>query len=152
MNASNPEAMRDAIRHSVVMIAAAASVAALTAGCSGQPSQTIIDRNVAVRDFIDLRRLESLRSINTRDSDGWETITPTYLIYRTRRADYLFEFARPCHDLFDNSRIIADERFEPNVIRARFETLRGCRIAAIYALSEAEALELENIGFPPAAD
>ena len=32
---------------------------------------------------------------------------------------------------------------------SRFDTIRGCRIGAIYALDEAEAAELENIGEAP---
>jgi hypothetical protein len=117
--------------------------------CAGQPSQETIDKNLAVEDFIELRQLESLDKIRSDDGAGWKQITPTYIIYKTRRADYLFEFTRPCRELDDNTRIIADERFEANVIRARFETLRGCRIASIYALDEAEAAELGNIGDPP---
>ena len=34
-------------------------------------------------------------------------------------------------------------------MRAKFDTIRGCRIAAIYALDEAEAAELKNIGEAP---
>ncbi len=123
----------------------------LLAACAGQPSEEIADKNLAVRDFIELRQLESLPKIRSDRSDGWQTITPTFLIYRTRREDYLFEFARPCWEIMDNSRIYADERYDSNTIRARFETLRGCRIAAIFALTEAEAAELEHIGDPPGA-
>lgn len=119
------------------------------AACAGQSSQETVDKNLAVRDFIELRELESLAKIRTAHSDGWDLITSTYLIYKTRRAEYLFEFARPCRDLYNNTRIIADERAERNVIRARFETLRGCRIAAIYALKPEEVAELQRIGEPP---
>ncbi len=128
-----------------------AAAALLLAACAGQPSEEIADKNLAVRDFIDLRQLESLPKIRSDRGDGWQTITPTFLIYRTRREDYLFEFVRPCWEIMDNSRIYADERYDTNTIRARFETLRGCRIAAIYALTEAEAAELEHIGDPPGA-
>ena len=119
------------------------------AGCAGQPSQETIDKNQAVRDFVELRELESLSRIRSDSSDGWQQITLTYIIYRTRRAQYLFEFVRPCRELTDYTRIVADERHEVNVIRAKFDTLRGCRIAAIYALTPAEVAELENIGEPP---
>lgn len=129
-----------------------AAAGILFGACAGQPSQEIADKNLAIRDFIELRQLESLPKIRSDRNDGWETITPTFLIYRTRREDYLFEFVRPCWEILDNTRIYADERFDANTIRARFETLRGCRIAAIYALTEAEAAELENIGDPPGAN
>lgn len=130
------------------------NIALLTAAlalsaCAARPSQELADKNLSVRDFIELRQLESLPKIRTDGNSGWETITTSFVIYRTRRAEYLFEFARPCWELEDNSRIVADERGDANEIRARFETLRGCRIAAIYALTEAEAAELANIGEPP---
>jgi hypothetical protein len=125
------------------------AVVLLLAGCAGTPSQEMADKNLAVRDFVELRQLEELPKLRSQYSKGWDEITRTYIIYKTRRANYLVEFARPCWQLADTSRIIADERFEPNVIRAKYETLRGCRIAAIYALDEAEVAELQNIGEPP---
>lgn len=125
------------------------SIGMALGACAGRPSQQTLDKNLAVRDLIDLRQLESLDKIRSDDSDGWEQITNRFIIYRTRRGDYLFEFTRPCWELDDNTRIVADERFDANVIQARFETLRGCRIAAIYALDDAEVAELQNIGEPP---
>ncbi len=121
----------------------------LIAGCAGQRAEEIADKNQAVRDFIEVRELESVPKIRTDNYDGWDLITSTFLIYKTRRGDYLTEFSRPCWELYDNSRITADERYDPNEIRARFDTLRGCRIAAFYTLTEAEVAELENIGDPP---
>lgn len=121
----------------------------LLAACAGTPSPEIANKNQSVRDFIDLRQLEELPKLRSLNSEGWDQLTPTFIVYNTRRDSYLVEFARPCWQLDDNSRIIADERFEPNVIRAKFETLRGCRIAAIYGLNEAEAAELRNIGEAP---
>ena len=110
----------------------------LIAGCAGQRAEEIADKNQAVRDFIEVRELESVPKIRTDNYDGWDLITSTFLIYKTRRGDYLTEFSRPCWELYD-----------PNEIRARFDTLRGCRIAAFYTLTEAEVAELENIGDPP---
>lgn len=130
-------------------LAALVVAAALVTGCATQTTEEVADKNQAVRDFIDLRELESLAKIRTDGYDGWETITTTYLIYKTRRADYLLEFARPCWEIHDRSRIVPDDRSDPNIIRARFETLRGCRIDAFYALTEAESAELKHIGDPP---
>jgi hypothetical protein len=56
---------------------------------------------------------------------------------------------RRCHELKDNTRITPDKRWDTNIVRAKFDTIRGCRIAAIYALDEAEAAELKNIGEAP---
>ena len=42
-----------------------------------------------------------------------------------------------------------DKRHDANTIRSRFDTIRGCRIAEIYALDEVEAEEIKNIGEAP---
>ena len=49
----------------------------------------------------------------------------------------------------DNTRITPDKRWDSNKIRARFDTIRGCRIGSVYALTEAELAELESIGEAP---
>lgn len=108
-----------------------------------------MDKNQAVRDFIEVRELEQADKLRSHRSKGWHEITNRYIIYRGYRQDYLVAFSQPCWQLNDNSWIIADERSDPNYIRAKFETLRGCRIAEIYPLTPAEAIELENIGEPP---
>jgi hypothetical protein len=94
------------------------------------------DQVQAVRDFIEVRDLE-------------EPIEDHFLIYEGRKSFYLVDFDRRCWELSDNSNIVADERREHNKIRARFDTIRGCRIHRIYALTEAEAAELENLGETP---
>ena len=58
------------------------------------------------------------------------------------------QFGRRCPELADTD-VVADRRWDAKKIRARFDTLRGCRIERIYALAEADALELEGIGRPP---
>ena len=80
---------------------------------------------------------------------GRSCIGDQFVIYKGRRDEYLVEFARRCHELYDNSRITPDKRWDSNVVRARFDTIRGCRITAIYALDEAEVVELKNIGEAP---
>ena len=42
--------------------------------------------------------------------------------------------------------VVADVRRENNTIRARFDTLRGCRIDKIFALTEADVAELKSLG------
>ncbi len=128
-------------------------VAAIACGglfaCSAQPPQETMDKNQAVKDFIEVRELEQTDKLRSHRSKGWDEITNRYIIYRGHRQDYLVAFSQPCWQLSDTSWIIADERSDPNYIRAKFETLRGCRIAEIYPLTSAEVAELENIGEPP---
>jgi hypothetical protein len=103
----------------------------------------------AIRDFIDVRQLEEADNMATGSNDGWMTLNDRFIIYNGRRDSYLVEFVRRCYELTDNSRITPDRRWDSNYIRAKFDTIRGCRIAAIYPLTEAEIAELENIGETP---
>lgn len=122
---------------------------ALLAGCAAQDEKSTADTTQAVRDFIELRELEAVDQMRTSQNDGWTVIDDRFILYRARNDTYLVEFTRRCHELRDNSRITADKRWDNNFIRARFDTLRGCRIAAIYGLTEEEIVELQNIGESP---
>lgn len=123
----------------------------LLAGCAGQEEReaSTQDLEQAVRDFIEVRELEPLDSMKTAANDSWVPVGEYFLIYKGRRAKHLVEFAHRCRELIDNTRITPDERWDTNVVRARFDTIRGCRIGKIYALNEAEVAELKNIGETP---
>lgn len=128
------------------------ALAALGA-CAGQETsqKEILERtqNQAVLDFIEVRGLQEVDKMRSTERDGWDIITITYVVYKSRRDYYLVEFARPCYELRDNREVTPDIRANANIIRARFDTLRGCRIARIFALSPDEADELENLGEAP---
>lgn len=120
------------------------------AACSAQKStQEKLDMNLAIRDFIAVRGLEELDKIRRSGRDGWKTLTDDFIIYRARRDQYLVQFARRCPELTDNSEITPDIRGDPNTLRSKFDTLRGCRIHQIYALTEGEVIELQEIGEVP---
>lgn len=124
----------------------------LLAGCAGQDEQSdpsTQDTAQAVRDFIELRELEEVDWMRSGSSDGWTQIDETFILYTARKKVYLVEFSRACWELRDNTRITPDRRWDANVIRSRFDTIRGCRIHRIYTLTEAEVAELENIGEAP---
>jgi len=106
------------------------------------------DKEQAIRDFIAVRQLPEVDKIRTASQDSFKEIDAWFVIYKTRKDAYLFEFARACYELI-NDEIVADQRWGGNTIRARFDTLRGCRINQIYALTEAELVELEDIGESP---
>ena len=42
-----------------------------------------------------------------------------------------------------------DIRYDSSVLRARFDTLRGCRIDKLYAIEPGQADELRNLGWAP---
>jgi len=135
------------MRTAALMIAAF-----LLAACAGQDTerQQAVDEAVqAVRDFIEVRGLEEVAKMPSASRDSWESIENYFLIYEGRRETFLVEFNRRCYELDDNTRIVADERREAGIVRSRFDTIRGCRIHRLYALSEDEAEELRNLGEAP---
>jgi hypothetical protein len=121
-------------------------LAALLAACATQTGPGP-DRE-AVQDFVAVRGLEEVDEIRTDTSNSWEELNNYYLIYKARRAEYLVEFTRKCWEL-DEQRVIADKRWDARTIRARFDTIRGCRISKIYALTEGELIELRELGESP---
>lgn len=122
--------------------------AAVLASCAA-PEETIgNDKEQAIRDFVAVRQLAEVDKVRTSNDDHYTELDPHFVIYETRRGDFLIEFSRACHEL-EESPVVADQRWDHNTMRARFDTLRGCRMAEIYALTEAEVAELEAIGEMP---
>jgi len=117
----------------------------LLAGCASDKLR--IDK-AAIDDFVAVRGLESVDSIRTDSSDGWTDVNDHYLIYTARRDQYLIRFSRACWQIRDNV-VEADRRADFSRLRARFDTIRGCRIAEIFALSEQDATELRELGDAP---
>lgn len=121
-----------------------AAMLVLVACASTRPQ---IDKE-AVEDFVSVRGLEEVDKVRTDTSEGYHELNEYYVIYQTRRGDYLFQFARRCWEL-NEQRITPDTRRDGNTIRARFDTLRGCRIDKIYGLTETDADELKQLGEAP---
>ena len=133
-------------------IALTIALAGVLAACAGQESKepSEADQAVqAVRDLIEVRGLQEVDHMRSFGRDSWESIENWFLIYTTRRDTYLVEFDRRCWELDDDTRIVADERWDANKVRARFDTIRGCRIGKLYALNEEDVAELKNIGEAP---
>ena len=117
--------------------------AALFAACASTPN---IDKE-AVEDFILAANPEKVESIRTDSYDSFKHLNEWYVVYKARRGSYLLEFARRCFELNTN-RITADKRWDENM-RAGQDTLRGCRIEEIYAISEEQAEELKSLSDAP---
>lgn len=131
----------------MLVMASAALIACAARDEKAAPSTQ--DPTQAVRDFIEVRELEELSRLRSGSRDRWTSIDDRFLVYEGRRETYLVEFYRRCYDLSSTTNIIADERWDANTINARSDTIRGCQIAKIYALTEAEAEELRHIGEAP---
>jgi hypothetical protein len=120
----------------------------MLSACASQDEATTKDTEQAVRDFIKVRELAEADQMRTSSNDHWDEIDANFVIYETRREVFLLEFTRACYEL-DETRVVADQRNFGNTVRARFDTLRGCRIAKLYPLTEDEVAELEAIGESP---
>jgi hypothetical protein len=57
----------------------------------------------------------------------------------------LVAFRQRCREL-DELDVTPDIRHDLNTVRARFDTYRGCRIQALYEITEGQAQELLNLG------
>lgn len=123
----------------------------VVAGCATEQEQKEDPVTQAIVDFIEVRDLEEVDAIASGSTDSWKELGLEYLLYTGRRDEYLVEFAHPCYELRDMSRVTPDYRWDANSIRARFDTIRGCRIGRVFKLTEAEVAELENIGEAPGA-
>lgn len=128
------------MKHTLLFAAAFVLVA-----CATTPQEV---EKEAVEDFIAVRNLPEVDKIRSDSTDGWYELNNYYVIYQTRRGDYLFQFARRCWEL-DEQRVTADKRWDANTVRARFDTLRGCRIDKIFSLTETDADELKQLGSAP---
>lgn len=111
-------------------------------------TQPVVDRE-AVEDFVAVRKPQEVDSIRIdATNDSWYELNPYYVIYETRHGSYLFLFTRRCWEL-DEQRVVADRRWDANTLRARFDTLRGCRIERMFEVSETDVTELKDLGAAP---
>jgi len=123
-------------------------MAIFLSACAAQEELATQDEEQAVRDYIAVRGLPEVDEIRSSSSDHWEILDPNFIIYETRREAFLVEFFRACHEL-STKHIVADKRWDLKTINARFDTIRGCRISKIFALTEADLAELKTLGESP---
>lgn len=117
----------------------------LLAACAAQPDTRAND---AVADFIAVSELEELSKVRMWHQSSYKQITDRYIILKSHQDRYLVEFRRRCHEL-DQVAIRPDIRHEANVLRPGFDTIRGCLINRMYAVDDAQAQELEQLGKAP---
>ena len=121
----------------------------VVAGCSSttQRPQEI----EAVRDYVAAAELEEVSDIRLREQLNYTYVNDRFVTIDARRGDYLVEFNRDCWELRQTqvSGGMVDVRDNRNVLRARFDTIRGCRIGKIYEITEAQRVELTALGDAP---
>jgi hypothetical protein len=129
----------------ILLVAAALSIAA----CS---STTQMPQEIeAVRDYIAAAELEEVTEIRVRETLKYSYVNDRYVSIDARRGDYLVEFLRNCWELRANqvTTEMVDIRRDNNYLRARFDTIRGCRISTIYEITEDQREELKALGDAP---
>ena len=122
-------------------------VMALLCGCATSSDSHIITD--AVADFIQVAELTPEEAIRMRRGYNYSVVSERYVILKTYRDYYLVEFVRDCREINDQLRVPPDYRYDANTLRARFDTIRGCRIAKLYPIEEGQAEELKTLGDAP---
>ena len=105
----------------------------------------------AVRDYVAAAELEEVGEIRLREQLHYTYVNDRYVSIDTRRGDYLVEFLRNCWELRENQITpeMVDIRRDNNYLRARFDTIRGCRISTIYEITAGQREELKALGDAP---
>ena len=121
----------------------------LLAACSSTSTQP--QEIEATRDFVAANDLTEVKEIRLRRDYSYTYVNDRYVIIPTRRGDYLAELNRDCYELRQNTftREMVDIRDNNNLLRAGYDTVRGCRIATIYEVNEAQVAELRELGDAP---
>lgn len=105
----------------------------------------------AVRDYIAAADLQEVEEIRFFSQFSYRYVNDHYVTVPTRRGDYLVEFAKRCPELrrTEFTEEMVDRRESSKYIRARFDTIRGCRIGKIYEVSDMQRRELHDLGDAP---
>lgn len=123
-------------------------VTVLTA-CVGSPEPR--PEILAIQDMIAVSELEEVERIRTDRLSSFDELNLRYIVFSTRRRDYLIEFSHDCWEIKDVFNIQADRRHDSNYIRPRSDTIRGCLINRAFALNKGQVRELKAMGETPNA-
>ena len=105
---------------------------------------------LAVQDYIAVAELPEVRRIPTDRRETFQELdNQRYVIFKTRRKDYLLEFRRNCWELRDNFNVVADTRTEATNFYPGIDTLRGCPTTRAWELNEGQVEEIRNLGEAP---
>ena len=126
-----------------VMLLLPAVLAACATAPDDEPGAIAEDDPIA--DYIQVAELREVDAVRSFESLQHRVISEDYIILYDRRRSHLATFRRPCRELYDVD-VTPDIRFDGNTVRARFDTIRGCRIDALYEISAGQAEELMQLG------
>lgn len=104
-----------------------------------------IVKNDAVDDYIKVAELKEVDLIRKRGELHHTVVTEKYIILKDQRSAYLATFRQRCREL-EELAVRPDLRHDLNILRARFDTYRGCRIESLYEITDGQATELLSLG------
>ncbi len=107
------------------------------------------ERISAVRDFVEVNELATTQSISTFEQLRQEVLNDEYVIVSTRREQWLLEYVTRCVADPMTRQMRPDVRHNARHIYAGKDTFRGCRIRALYPISEDQAQALRELGKAP---
>jgi len=97
-----------------------------------------------LREYLDKVQPEPVYSIRYREPLRWRALNNYFAMVETLDGPHLVELSWECKDLTRTQIYgdMADRRNTRGLLRARADTLRGCRIESFYKLPEAKAVDI----------
>ena len=102
----------------------------------------------AIDDFIAVSELEEVTVIRSYDRFDRIGLNSRYVILTTNKEQYLLAYYGRCTEIPGMTKT-PDVRRDAHAIYAKSDTFHGCRIKAIYPISEAQKRELVEMGRAP---
>jgi hypothetical protein len=102
----------------------------------------------AIDDFIEVSDLEEVTVIRSYDQLDRVELNDRYVILTTNKEQYLLAYYGRCTEIPGMTKT-PDVRRDAHAIYAKSDTFHGCRIKAIYPISEAQEQELVEMGRAP---
>jgi len=115
--------------------------------CASDPIY-VVPAQETIDDYVVASQLQDVDLIRKTNRDSWQYVNDRYIIYRGRPNDYLIEFKHSCENLDDNGRLPPVDLIHDHRNLRATDTIRGCIVEKIYAISSSQRRELRQLGKP----
>jgi hypothetical protein len=123
-------------------------VAGLALGACASDPLYVAPAQETIEDYVIASQLQDVDLIRKTDRDSWQYVNDRYIIYRGRPNEYLIEFSHGCDSLDDNGRLPPIDIIHDHRNIRPTDTIRGCIVDRIYAISSNQRRELRQLGQP----
>lgn len=120
----------------------------LTLGACASDPLYVAPAQQTIEDYVVASQLQDVDLIRKTDRDSWQYVNDRFIIYRGRPSDYLIEFRHSCEGLNDNGRLPPVDLIHDHRNLRATDTIRGCIVEKIYAISSSQRRELRQLGRP----